>query len=184
MTRTININALRLFAVTACSIATFTCFAAESPPIEFKGIRIGSKTADLPNNWRCEYKKTKFSDTVCTAFKETIAGAQARLGIVYAFEYKVNVISIVFDSSDYQQIKLALIEKYGTGDVNDFEVTNRMGASFDNQTVTWADSANLMTLTKRSGNVDRGGLTIKSKTAGSELRERMDSESKTNAKDL
>jgi hypothetical protein len=59
-----------------------------------------------------------------------------------------------------------------------------MGARFDNQTVTWTDSANVMTLSKRSGNVDRGDFTIRSTTAVSELRERMESESKANAKDL
>jgi len=179
-----SINTLRLLTFAACAVAPLTCHAAEIPLIEFKGIRIGSKTADLPNNWRCEYKKTKFSDTVCTAYKETIAGSPAKLGIVYALDYKVNVISILFGSSEYQQVKLALIEKYGMGDIKDSEVTNKMGARFDNQTVTWTDSANIMTLSKRSGNVDRGDLTIRSTTAVSELRERMESESKANAKDL
>lgn len=179
-----SINALRLLTIAACTLAPLTCHAAETPLIEFKGIRIGSKTADLPNNWRCEYKKTKFSDTVCTAYKETIAGSPAKLGIVYALDYKVNIISILFGSSEYQQIKLALIEKYGMGDIKDSEVTNRMGARFDNQTVTWTDSASVMTLSKLSGNVDRGALTIRSTTAASELREQMESESKANAKDL
>lgn len=179
-----SINALRLLTIAACTVAPLTCYAAETPLIEFKGVRIGSKTADLPNNWRCEYKKTKFSDTVCTAYKETIAGSPAKLGIVYALDYKVNVISILFGSSEYQQIKMALIEKYGMGDVKDSEVTNKMGARFDNQTVTWTDSENVMTLSKRSGNVDRGDLTIRSTTAVSEFHERMESESKANAKDL
>ncbi|MDP2379083.1 MAG: hypothetical protein Q8M35_01115 [Pseudohongiella sp.] len=179
-----GINALRLLTIAACTLAPLTCHAAETPLIEFKGISIGSKTADLPDNWRCEYKKTKFSDTVCTTYKETIAGSPAKLGIVYALDYKVNVISILFGSSEYQQIKLALIEKYGMGDVKDSEVTNKMGARFNNQTVTWTDSANVMTLSKRSGNVDRGDFTIRSTTAVSELRERMESESKANAKDL
>lgn len=180
----ISIYVLRVLTIAACTLATLNCHAAETPLIEFKGIRIGSKTADLPDNWRCEYKKTKLSDTVCTTYKETIAGSPAKLGIVYALDYKVNVISILFGSSDYQQIKLALIEKYGVGDVKDSEVINRMGTRFDNQTVTWTDSASVMTLSKRSGNVDRGDLTIRSTTAASELRERMESESKANAKDL
>ena len=179
-----SINALRLLTIVACTVASLTCHAAETPLIEFKGIRIGSKTADLPNNWQCEYKKTKLSDTVCTAYKETIAGSPAKLGIVYAIDYKVNVISILFGNSEYQQIKLALIEKYGKGDVKDSEVTNKMGARFDNQTVTWADPTSVMTLSKRSGNVDRGDLTIRSTVAVSEFRERMESDSKANAKDL
>lgn len=180
----ISVYVLRLLTIAACAVAPLICCAAEEPPIEFKSIRIGSKTADLPNHWRCEFKKTKFSDTACIASKETIAGVPVKLGIVYALDYKVNVISILFGSSDYLQIKLALVEKYGVGDVNDSEVTNRLGARFDNQTVTWTDSANVMTLSKRSGSVDKGSLIIRSKAAASELRERMESESKVNANDL
>lgn len=179
-----SINALRLLAIVACTVAPLTCHAAETPLIEFKSIRIGSKTADLPNNWRCVYRKTALSDTVCTAYKETIAGSPAKLSIVYAIDYKVNIISILFGSSDYQQIKLALIEKYGVGDVKNSEVANRMGTKFDNQTVTWTDSVSVMTLSKRSGNIDTGELTIRSTTAASDFRERMESESKANAKDL
>lgn len=159
--------------------------ANDLPRLEFKGVYVGMKTADLSNSWSCQFKKTKFSDTVCSlSLKETIAGAPAIFGLIYAYDYTADRIFISFKSSDYTQIKLALMEKYGPGAIVDSEVANRMGAKFDNQTITWVNQSDVMTLEKRSGKVDEGALTIRSVKSLQEFKERMLNESKSNAKDL
>lgn len=170
----------------------FAAFAAnsqagEAQRLEFKGIYPGLRTESLPADWRCENKKTSISDTVCSLTKnpgETIAGVKTKQVFIFAIEYTTDQVVVVFDSKNYLQIKLALTEKYGNGEVSDFEVANRMGGRFANQTVTWRDLSTEMALRKFASKTDEGNLTIRHIDWMQRAKRRIDIEAKNAAGDL
>lgn len=181
-------NGKTICAVFAIYAAALTpSHADESPRFEFKGIYPGLKTESLSDDWRCEHKKTSFSDTICSSIKrsgETIAGAKTKQVLILATNYTTEQVVVVFDSKDYLRIKTALIEKYGNGEVLNFEVANRMGAKFDNQTVTWRDNSTEMELRKLASKVDQGNLTIKYTDWLQRGKQRISNDSKIDAGDL
>lgn len=157
---------------------------------EFKGIRPGMAYADLAANpkLRCEERKNdpvaEYACTLNYGEKETIAGTPVKFLAVFVLSGKVTTLTASFDTSQYLQVKLALIEKYGTGEVTDSEIQNRMGASFDNQKVEWTGKDATMRLDKRSGKIDTGRFTIQAKASTEEFKRRMLKDSKDHAKDL
>lgn len=159
-------------------------FAAE---LEFKGLRPGLPLTDPENRFSCEDKKSAFADVRCHlrfSLRETIAGAPAELVIVYLIEEKISSISVLFKNENFDGIKLALQNKYGNGAVSHQTLTNRMGATFDNESVKWVNGSDSMTLQRYSGKIDTGSLEIHNAEAVEKFAERKRKLIIKNASDL
>lgn len=178
---------MRTLAAIAITIFSATALAADSPPpIEFKAWRIGETTyAATKENpqLNCRQYDKPIGDYICFAINETIAGAPAR-AILLFYGDKLALVSVSFDADEFRRVKRALMEKYGPGKSELSVVQNRVGVSFENETVIWQNPAASMKLTMRDRKVDEARLELTSKDSLAEFKRRAIEANKKNASDL
>jgi hypothetical protein len=158
---------------------------ANATAFDFKGLKTGVPLED--DRFYCESKKTAVADVQChvkLSYKETIAGIPALLVATYLIDYKVAIISVSFRSSDFDTVKSAAIEKYGPGTSTFEKLRNKMGAQFENETITWTDSTDVLSISQYAGTIDRGNYTIKSISSIEALKQRKSQQTTNNANDL
>ncbi len=169
----------------ACITAALCTWTANAVAFDFKGIKTGGPLED--DRFYCEAKKTAVADVQCHVkfnYKETIAGIPALLVAAYLIDYKIAVISVSFKSSDFDAVKTAAIEKYGPGTSKFETLRNKMGAQFENETISWADSTDILSISRYAGSIDRGTYTIKSISSIETFEQRKSQQTINNAKDL
>lgn len=169
----------------ACIAAVLCTLTANAIAFDFKGLKTGVPLED--DRFYCEAKKTAVADVQCHVklnHKETIAGIPALLVATYLIDYKVAIISVSFRSSDFDAVKSAAIEKYGPG-TSIFEMlSNKMGAQFENETITWTDSTDVLSVSKYAGSIGKGDYTIKSIRVLEAFKQRKSQQTTNSAKDL
>lgn len=154
---------------------------ADQPAYEFKGLLPGQSISSALANSKvrldCDENYNKpIADKICflrDRKNETIAGAHLISMIISFYDDQLVSIQANFRTIDFPQVKEALIGKYGEGHSERSVVQNRMGASFDNETVTWLGDNDVMTLTKRAGSIDEATLQIRSKNLIEEYKRRV-----------
>jgi hypothetical protein len=154
---------------------------ADQPAHEFKGLSAGmsyeSALANPKLRLRCDENYNKpIADKLCHLRfdqNETIAGAPVKNILVSFYDDQLSEVIVYFRTRDFFLVKGALIEKFGKGLSKESVVQNRMGASFDNETVTWLGDNDVMELIKRSGDVDQAVLRIHSKNHLEEYKKRL-----------
>lgn len=171
------------------ALATFSAAALAQgiPPMEFKGFRIGETTyaqAHGDPHLNCKTINQPVADYACHAQNETIAGAPANSALFLFYGDRLATVKITFSTSSFQQVKRALEDKYGLGESSHSVVQNRMGASFNNETIVWRGNDASMTLDLRDQKIDQSGLTIKANNAIDEFIRRTRGADKKNANDL
>lgn len=178
---------MRWLLATALSVFSAATLAQSTPLFEFKGFRIGETTyaqVQSANQFECRTIKEPVADYACQARRETIAGAPTSSVLLVFYGDKLTTIMITFGTEDFQQVKRALEDKYGQGKIASSTVQNRMGASFDNETITWRSSGSSMTLKMRDRKIDQASLSITASTAVDEFNRRVHAADKKNAGDL
>lgn len=101
----------------------------------------------------------------CGGVGLTLAGAQ--VGSYWVVDSKgiIQYFSANFEVLYYPDIKSAALAKWGKPTKQtQGEVSNRMNARFDDETVVWEGEKSTATLHKRSGKVDVSRLVIETKT--------------------
>lgn len=154
--------------ITIASLAALLLVSQSAGAFEFKGIRLNQPLEGPENRFFCEEHKSLFSDVRCLIKpnqRETIAGAQTKLVVIYLIDYKVATIDVSFASSDFGTIKSALTEKYGEGSITSEILSNAFGAKFENETISWTDSEGRMVVRRYAGKIDTGSLVIRSEHA-------------------
>lgn len=139
--------------------------AQASPPLEVKGVPLGSGPTDFasafPGGLRCY-------NTEC--FAEYSIDKNVKYGPAYVSEVKarliqgrVESITIVTLGFGFDDLAAAMIAKYGkpTEDV-DSPVQNRLGATFHNRQVAWTLPGGAILLTQRSGDINHSATVISS----------------------
>lgn len=153
--------------------------AAQTPPVEFKGVPMGATRTELLSKWpefRCypsgcrlvvdEVRRAAcaITDTPCwlkVVERFRFGPAQVRS---YDVDFRGDLVStarIVMSRNWYPQLVIALTEKYGPPhkDATD-QVQNRMGAKFDNRTVSWAFPTGTIKAEERGLDIDTSMVTM------------------------
>lgn len=114
----------------------------------------------------------------------TFAGVPANISLFF-YEDKFGLASALFASSDFARITAALREKYGKpSSVKTEPVTNRMGATFENQVLEWKKSGTAIRAEKYTSSLDDSTVRIFSDSYDAEFKKRLDAERAKGAKDL
>jgi hypothetical protein len=137
---------------------------ADEAPFEFKGVPLGAnEAAVVAAGYVCESSDTPLADRLCRfpfGVEATIAGAPAKMVLLFLYSDKVEMIGIRFDSDDFDQVKSALEQKYGEGVQTQETIQNRMGASFENRTVVWKRAGGTLEAKKYEGKVSESSVTF------------------------
>lgn len=146
-----------MLAITLVAIAAPDLLRA----YDFKGIEIG-KPANIPVinetiSAPCELGANRM--LVCNG-RTTAGGAFARANIVIASDHTIQRIRLTFDSSSFERVERAVLEKFGEPKVTENPpVSNRMGATSIQIKHTWRDEdGNVVILEKYAGSLDDSSL--------------------------
>lgn len=116
--------------------------------------------------------------------EKTFAGAPANISLMF-YEEKLGMAYTSFASSDFPKVITALREKYGKPSSMKTEpVTNRMGATFENQILEWKKSGTSIRAEKYASSMDKSSVKIFADFYSTELKKRTDAKAAQGAKDL
>jgi hypothetical protein len=105
----------------------------------------------------------------------------------YAFFYAdaLSMVSIRVQSGGFDTVTAALIEKYGKPNAVKTEaLQTKIGATYQNITMTWRRSDSSIIATKFSGDINTSLIIYKLNSADNEIKKRSEEERKKNASDL
>ena len=128
---------------------------------DFKGIEIGSKTntENIEDELGITCRETsKANGFYCTG-DTTIAGGEASISIFLDKDYTVETIKVKFLPVNFEDVKIALLDKFGKPKLS-YEETlqNVMGAEFIQQRVSWQNKTSYMYLDKYDDKIDESSL--------------------------
>lgn len=190
-------------AVIPAVAAAIFSVAAWASPLDLKGLSPGMVLADaekaIPSLLSaCRWTISKREPQYCmytpglTALRgpsldalSTLAGIKVAYWSLTARAGAIAQASAVMHNAGHQQLILAMREKYGVETRNEAsKIQNRAGASFDQEETTWERDAQVLTVLKRSGTIDKMSVTLTSKEEReAEEKERLESARKS-SKDL
>ena len=113
------------------------------------------------------------------------AGVESSIFVTF-LDGKADFISVGFPATNWPHVRDAIQAKYRDETTNETSIVqNRMGASFDQQTLTWIDGDETMRAVKRSQNdLTESMVDIVSESALIERTRRAQEEAKSAAGDL
>jgi len=167
-----------------------TCAFAQSQHFGFKEFVLGGDAATVEKNPRFLCKTNKdnlMADRTCTlrpGEKETIAGVQVRLMFLNFYDRTLHSMGISFAPEDFDQVVNALKEKYGEAKLTTERFQNRMGATFENHTLTWRRPGETVKATQFLGSLDTSNIAFRTDYAVEEFTRRKRPSVKKQAKDL
>ena len=158
-------------------------------PLEFRGIKMGNTRADVYNKLRIpdengikyfSERDAKFCIEMGICFATFhIKGVRVKTLFNFNVVQELELITFEFDPSKYETLKEALIEKYGDKFMSkDETVQNRMGAKFQNETISWELSDGLVSLSRYGSKIDKGFAYIGSRDYVDSLKERKEKQKK------
>lgn len=158
---------------------------AQSPPLEFKGVPVGSTEAELIEKYSAFDCQGEAPDRKCTFTREAAHQWTCRARpdrdrcydamnellefgptspTVYLIEIRdgrVGRVSIVFPTKDFGALEAALREKYGKPQASKVDTAhNRMNAAFENRNATWLRRDGSIYVEERGTTIDSGLLTL------------------------
>ena len=175
---------MKIPAIAGALFAGSAIAAAQTPPLEVKGIPLGATAEQLQQAiplFKCRGATCIF-DPIDAAIAQcgpvssdpAVLGCYSSSGSEYAFgpahgakytaylkDGRIGEFRITFPTASADEVVIALKEKYGvpSGD-RQFETQNRLGASFVDRTVTWHRSDGEIRVERRSVDVDTGLATF------------------------
>ena len=176
------IAALAFFAFAQASVA--------EDAYAFKGWKLDEQISNMNmTGLLCSKGNGIIADKQCIekAYKssETIAGAPIQFMVLFFFDDVLSSIAIREDEKYFNQIRDAMIEKYGkpTSENNE-PIQNRAGASFDNSILEWDNSVSKIQLKRRSGKIDASSIVYSSKSGLAESGKRSKQNAASGSHDL
>ena len=102
--------------------------------------------------------------TSCTVSKQTFASIPVYISFAFSADDKLCLTQLTIPATQYLIIKQALIAKYGAPlNVESKNVSNAMGATFDNEIVSWGKDDAIFKLEQRAVTMDKGLVSLTSK---------------------
>lgn len=175
-----------------CSIVlTLTTAAWADEPFDFKGVPFGASEQDLLQkhpDFKCQKGPPLTGDRACLLTQKrgaSYAGVGATVMVSF-FSDKITHVTINFNSSEFDVVKGALIIKYGAPTTeSSTSVSNRMGATFQNQQGTWDKNDGLiLEINKYAGEISKSSVHIYTKEDYEKFKGRKITDSKSRAGDL
>ncbi|MGB1561588.1 MAG: hypothetical protein ACPHN2_08835 [Sinimarinibacterium flocculans] len=149
-------------AAIGCLLAGSTAHAA--PPLELKGYAIGAKkTPAIAHAVSCGHDFVPGFDTCIPNVPQTIAGVEMN---TFSLQFHGDVlkgISGSFSADHFDDVLSALKSKYGVPKITAGEVSNAMGAKFDDVIAAWDHPNGGILLKKRAGKIDRSMISVSAK---------------------
>jgi len=175
--------------VAAALLSSSQLVFADEAPYEFKGLALGSDYSQIQSDKRfaCRDPQDAKFDRFCMlkyGHKETIAGIPVSTVMLCYYDDKLQIITINFPSKEFSEVADALKEKYGQGTVKSEEVHNRMGATFQNETLSWSKADATLRAEKYSSKLDTSRVTFQTDYSLEEFARRNDAATKAASKDL
>lgn len=205
---------MRPALLAALALVAHQSLAAEVPPVEFKGIKLGSSLRDLRAmpDVRCNdvremakkeqpgsvagswLSKLPYSDTFCVGLIKAV-GARTDFAVVVGVEAKnvgfdtigerVHRISINLPASAFVTLRDAVMTKYGKpSEVRNERMQNLAGSTFDNAVLTWELSDGIITVEQFRSNIDTTNLSMVSRNYHALVESRRQLQAAENAKGL
>lgn len=137
--------------------------AHASPDFDVRGVSLGDSFESLKQahpDVSCSEKDGVVADTLC--FLRGFGSAPDAFVAYVIVSGEVESIRILFDSSHYGSVSLAMKSKFGEGNTTTSSIQNAMGTSFPNSKTVWLTSTQRLTATEREGRVDRSAVTLES----------------------
>ena len=146
----------------AVALAVVLPAVANAQPHAFKNLQLGAPQSEITADPRFECRRgtSALGDFMChlkPSARESIAERPVRSVMLQFYDERLYTISVTIDSVDFRAVGDALTARYGAPSAQTTEpVTNRMGASFDNEIRRWHEQDSHIELKKYSGRIDRG----------------------------
>lgn len=142
---------------------------------DFKGIELGSTSSyEAVGNTLLIQCRDDASGSVSCIGDTTIVGRPAKAYVSLNSEKIVENISVKFSPDSFENISSSLIKKFGKAKVKESVISNSMGASFKQVSMTWVNKKGYMTLDKYSGNISEGSLFMITNEKADEVSIRLD----------
>lgn len=195
------------------ALALSTVSLAQSQGFDFKGLPLGSSVADVKAKFPDYYcsKSTAgstLSDTSCRLSPEikclseqapypdnrscreavmkamTYAGVDSNISLFF-YDEKLGMASVTFGAESFSTVVASMRDKHGEPTTKKAEpVTNRMGATFENQIMEWKKSGTTIQAEKYATRVDRSSVKVFDDAYFAEFEKRKGAKSQQGAKDL
>lgn len=186
---------------------------AQSEGFDFKGLPLGSTVADLKAKFPEYYcnKSTAgnpLSDTSCSLSPEmkclmeqapypdnrscreavmqamTYAGVRSEVSLMF-YDDKLGMARATFGADSFSNVVASMREKYGEPTTKKAEpVTNRMGATFENQILEWKKAGTTIQAEKYATRVDRSSVKVFQDAYFAEFEKRRGAKAQQGAKDI
>lgn len=190
-----------------------TASLAQGQGFDFKGLPLGSTVVDVKAKFP-EYYCSKstagspLSDTSCNLSPEmkclmeqaphpdnrscreavmkamTYAGVRSDISLMF-YDDKLGMARATFSADSFSNVVASMREKYGEPTTKKAEpVTNRMGATFENQILEWKKSGTTIQAEKYANRADRSSVKIFEDGYIAEFEKRRGAKAQQGAKDL
>lgn len=176
---------LRIILV--CAAFLIPQIAQADEPYSFKWLKLGeSKSTIGTDGFTCKDGNGIISDTTCYMFHgTTIADTEAEIVALYFYNDILQRVTVTFKESEFEKVRISIQNKYGVpSNSKKTTVQNKMGASFENTTVTWNNGVSMLELEQRSGRVDDSQASYSLKSYETEFNKRFKQSTNKSANDL
>lgn len=168
------------------SVFLISTTAVASGEFELKGVKIGDSARTLDYGaFRCsETSRENYSSECISLEHVTIANKDALITLTI-YEYKVDSIMAFFAQEDFQDIKDAILIKYGKpSNQLTNTLTNSFGAKFSSLEISWRKKNITALLRERVGDIESSVLSIYSDAHVKRSSEKKKIKNEENSKDI
>ncbi len=136
---------------------------AYSTDLELKGHRIGDYKANLPSQaWTCKLEKTTGNEEICYSNPGSIGGVPCNFLSLTYYDGTVHSIVAFVEHKGFEQLKVAMIAKFGKPNVKVSEYQNAMGSTFSGATLEWPRDGGNLALIERASKLTQSAVIVQS----------------------
>lgn len=149
---------MRRFLVIAGLLCTSSVCLAQD--FDFKGVYLDQPAtpAEIKSKLGVDCGAGRPGFQICNG-RVTVAGRNADMNLVIGQSGKVQRIALTFDTSSFNAVENALMQKFGAPKVEIGQVQNRMGAKYDDRTDVWGEAPGpTVRLSQHAGSLDEASL--------------------------
>lgn len=134
-----------------------------STDLELKGQRIGDHRSKLASyGWTCDTGKNG-NQEICYSNPGTVGGVPCSFLSVTYFDGQLHNIVAFVEHKDFNQLKVAMIAKFGEPKLTVSEYQNAMGSKFTGATLEWPRSGGNVALIERASKLTQSAVIVQSK---------------------
>jgi hypothetical protein len=148
-----------------CLATLLTLSACTGYALDLKGIQADAP-ADCPYIKSLEQRQGRFSDSCANGIPEWIThvsflGGTSPMGL--GQDPEGNITEVFIFKFSFPEAALALTEKFGPAKTEESVIQNRLGAKFEQQTLTWEDEKSTLKLSRHGSRIGEPALALTSK---------------------